>query len=220
MPSISKSRRIRETVSEPRLGEIRLAWWRDTISGLFAGTPGDHPVAQALMPAITAGGLPITPFLSLIESRQFDLYDDPMPTLGDLEGYLGETSSAILQLGVMILAGGEAARLAEASGFAGVAYGLTGLLRSLPVHRARGQCYVPKDVLAKHGLTPAQWLSAREGQKAAMVVARSSATMPQSGFGKHAWRHRQGLAHRSGLSTGKPHRSLHRPCSQDRWEGP
>jgi phytoene synthase len=114
--------------------------------------------------------LPITPFISLIQSRQFDLYDDPMPTLGDPQVYLGETSSAILQLGAMILTGSEATRLAEAAGLAGVAYGLTGLLRTLPVHRARGQCFVPKDLLAKHGLTPAQWLSAREGQKAAMVV--------------------------------------------------
>lgn len=163
--------RIRDVVSEAGLGEIRLAWWRDTITALFEGTPTDHPVAQALGPAIKAGELPMQPFLAMIESRQFDLYDDPMPTMGDLEGYLGETSSALIHLAAMILAGPGALPLAETAGLAGVAYGLAGLLRSLPVHRARGQCYVPKDVLAAHGLTPAHWLSARDGEKIALVLA-------------------------------------------------
>lgn len=162
--------RIRDLVSEPKLGEIRLAWWRDTVTALFEGTPTDHPVAQALGPAINAGELPMQPFLAMIESRQFDLYDDPMPTMGDLEGYLGETSSALIHVAAMILAGRGALPLAEAAGLAGVAYGLAGLLRSLPVHRARGQCYVPKDLLAKHGLTPAHWLSARDGEKLAPVL--------------------------------------------------
>lgn len=163
--------RIREMVSEPKLGEIRLAWWRDTIAGLYAGTPSEHPVAQALAPAIEAAALPERPFLALIEGHQFDLYDDPMPTMGDLEGYLGETSSAIVQLAAMILAGSQARTLAEAAGLAGVAYGLAGLLRSLPVQRSRGQCYVPKDMLAKHGLTVAHWLSGREEQKSAKVIS-------------------------------------------------
>jgi len=156
--------RIRESVSEPALGEIRLAWWRDTVSAIFRGAAADHPVAQALKPAIAAGELPLKPFLDLIESRQFDLYDDPMPTIGDLEGYLGETSSSLIQLAAMILAGREAMRAATPAGLAGVAYGIAGLLRSLPVQRARGQCYVPKDLLARHHLNPAHLLSGKDEQ--------------------------------------------------------
>ncbi len=163
--------RIREVVSDPKLGEIRLAWWRDTIAALYAGIQAEHPVAQALAAAIKEAALPQQPFLALIEARQFDLYDDPMPTMGDLEGYLGETSSALIQLAAMILGGSQARPLAEAAGLAGVAYGLAGLLRSLPVQRARGQCYVPKDLLAKHGLTPAHWLSARDDRRSAMVIS-------------------------------------------------
>ncbi|MBL8895899.1 MAG: squalene/phytoene synthase family protein, partial [Rhizobiales bacterium] len=151
--------------------EIRLAWWRDAVAALYQDTPVDHPVMLALAPAIKAGELPMQPFIAMIESRQFDLYDDPMPTIGDLEGYLGETSSALIHLGAMILAGREALPLAEAAGLAGVAYGLAGLLRSLPVHRARGQCYVPEDLLVKHGMTPAHWLSARDGENIARVLA-------------------------------------------------
>ena len=55
-------------------------------------------------------GLPLAAFDNLLEARIFDLYDDPMPTLNDLEGYAGETASALIQLGAMILAGGQATR--------------------------------------------------------------------------------------------------------------
>ena len=90
--------RIREIVSEPALGEMRLQWWRDTIAALYEGNPGDHPVSQGLADAIKAGDLPQSAFQNLIDARVFDLYDDPMPTLNDLEGYLGETSSVLIIL--------------------------------------------------------------------------------------------------------------------------
>jgi phytoene synthase len=32
-----------------------------------------------------------------------------------------------------------------------VAWGLTEIMRSLPQHARRGQCYLPRDVLARHG---------------------------------------------------------------------
>ena len=52
------------------------------------------------------------PFDDYLEARIFDLYDDPMPTRADLEGYCGETASALIQLAAMVLdpRGGAAAR--------------------------------------------------------------------------------------------------------------
>ena len=43
-------------------------------------------------------------FDRLLDARVFDLYDDPMPSLNDLEGYAGDTESALIQLGAIILA--------------------------------------------------------------------------------------------------------------------
>ncbi len=163
--------RVREVVSEPQLGEIRLTWWRDVIASIYAGDVPAHPVAEELALAIEAGGLPQSGLANMIEARRGDLYDDPMPTLGDLEGYLGETASALIQMGALILAGGEGAAAAQAAGLAGVAQGMTGLLRSLPLHRARGQCYLPADILARHGLTPAHALSGRYDAAMAQVIA-------------------------------------------------
>lgn len=138
--------RVREAVSEPQLGEIRLQWWLDTLDAIYAGGAAAHPVAEALARAIAAGGLPREALRNLVVARRFDLYDDPMPSLADLEGYLGETSSVLIQMAALILAGPEAQAAAEAAGLAGVAHGLAGLLRARPIHSARGQNYLPPDM--------------------------------------------------------------------------
>jgi len=163
--------RVRETVSEPGLGEIRLQWWRDAVDDIYGGTVPDAPVPQALARAIEHADLPKHALANMVEARRFDLYDDPMPDLATLEGYLGETSSALIQLTALVLAGEDALPAARASGYAGVAYGLAGLLRSLPMQRARGQCYVPADFLLKRGTTPAQLLSGRLDTPLALVLA-------------------------------------------------
>lgn len=163
--------RIRETVSEAMLGEIKLKWWHDAIESLYAGAQTGHPVTEALAPAIQAADLPKQAFLNMIAARQFDLYDDPMPSLGALEGYLGETSSMLIQLAAMILDKKAAGALADVSGLAGVAMGVAGLLRSLPLARSRGQCFIPKEMLERHGLSPAHVLAGREPQTIGKVLA-------------------------------------------------
>lgn len=163
--------RIRETVSEAALGEIRLTWWADAIEALYAGERQGHPVIEALAPVIAEAGLPKGALLNMIEARRFDLYDDPMPTLEQLEGYLGETSSMLIQLAAMILDKERAPSLSDISGLAGVAMGITGLMRSLPLQRRRGQCYVPVELLVKHGLTPAHLLAGRNSAAIAKVLA-------------------------------------------------
>lgn len=163
--------RIREQVSEPGLGEIRLQWWRDAIEGIFSAATPEAPVAQALAHAIDQADLPRHAFLQMVEARRFDLYDDPMPDMATLEGYLGETSSALIQLAGLVLAGPDMRNGAAASGLAGVAYGMTGLMRSIPIHRARGQCYMPADHLASYGSSPQQVLSGRLDEPTGLALA-------------------------------------------------
>src|SRR6516162_2265615 len=47
--------RVRESVTEPALGQIRLEWWRETIAAAYGGAPPPrHPVADALSEVIGA----------------------------------------------------------------------------------------------------------------------------------------------------------------------
>src|SRR5688500_14252542 len=139
------------------------------IEAIYAGSAIGHPLAGPLSDAIEQGELPKSAFLNMIEARRFDLYSDPMLSLTDLEGYLGETSSSLIHLAALILAGPTAGSAAAAAGLAGVAYGLTGLLRSLPLHRARGQSYLPKDLLEREGLAPEHVIAAK-GEPAVLHV--------------------------------------------------
>ena len=56
---------------------------------------------------------------------------------------------------------------AELAGHAGCAQAIAGLLRLLPIHRARGQCYLPRDMLSAAGTTPEEF----PGRSAGAVVA-------------------------------------------------
>lgn len=141
--------RIRGRVSDPRLGEIRIQWWRDAVhSGVSTG----HPLATALLETIREFSLPVAAFDHLLDARLFDLYDDPMPTLNDLEGYAGDTAAAVIQLGALILSRGTDPRSANAAGHAGVALTLARVLRGLPRNALQGQTFLPEAMVNSRGV--------------------------------------------------------------------
>ena len=151
---------IRERARDPLAGDVRLQWWRDALAGRAAGGTAANPVANALIATIERYRLPAAAFERLIEAREFDLYDDPMPSTAAFDAYLRLTSSSLFELvGEMI--GGEGPALASAAGHAGLAYGITGLLRALPLHASRGQIYLPADVLIRHRVDPQTILDGR-----------------------------------------------------------
>jgi len=144
--------RIRDLVHEPLPGEIRLQWWRDVLDSGRAGEAAGSPVAMALMDTVAQCGLPVVPLIAASEARIFDLYEDPMPSLNDLEGYCGETDSALMQLAMIVLSKGGDPGGGETAGHAGVAIGITRVLTSVTLHMARGQTYVPVDILANYNI--------------------------------------------------------------------
>ncbi|MER9302550.1 phytoene/squalene synthase family protein [Mesorhizobium sp. M0293] len=161
---------IRDRIHEALPGEVRLQWWRDVIAaGGEAGV--GHPTAEALNATIATFNLPKPAFENMLDARIFDLYDDPMPSRTDLEGYCGETAAALIQLAAMVLDPGEAPRFAELAGRAGCAQAMTGLLLLLPLHRKRGQCFVPADILAAAGSSPQEFLTGDGGPGAKRAVA-------------------------------------------------
>jgi phytoene synthase len=155
--------RVRDAVSDPMLGAIRLQWWRDALQGEARGDVRANPAAAALDDTIVRFRLPRSALVDFIDARVFDIYDDPMPAMTDLEGYCGETSSILIRLAGIVLADGSDPGAADAAGHAGVAYSITGLLRAFPWHARRGQVYIPADVLGRHGTTREDIVSGRGG---------------------------------------------------------
>jgi phytoene synthase len=142
--------RVRDAAREPLAGEIRLQWWSEVVAGGRSEEASANPVSAALLMAMERHGLPADALSSLIEAHRFDLYDDLMASIADLESYTLRTFSALIALAARIL-GADATPAAEP---AGVAYGITALLRSFPLHAARRQLYVPEELLTRHGVHP------------------------------------------------------------------
>jgi len=147
--------RTRELAREPMPGEIRLQWWRDALGGAGPGDVGAHPVAAALRDVVVRYRLPPRMLGELIDARTFDLYDEPMASLSDLERYAMQTSSALMEMAGRILCDGRDPGAGDLARHAGVAYAIAGLLRALPVHAARGQLYLPADLMQRYGADPA-----------------------------------------------------------------
>jgi phytoene synthase len=161
--------RIRDVVSDPMPGEIRMQWWTDALEDAARGDVQAHPVADAFLDTIAKFGLPRADFTALIEARRFDLYDDPMPDIPALISYCDATSSCLFRSGAKILSGQTAD---EASHAAGIAYAATGLLRALPLHASRGQCFVPADLLAQHGTSPAEIIARQNNPALRAALAK------------------------------------------------
>jgi len=154
--------RVRDMVHEPLPGEVRLQYWRDLLEGHAHGSSAANPIAAALLAAIETHRLPVKSLVDMTEARIFDLYDDPMETRGSLEGYAGETASALIQLASLILSPEDAKTSADAAGHAGVAQAIAGLLLLMPLHRRRGQLYLPREILEATGLDRDAFLAGKD----------------------------------------------------------
>lgn len=143
---------IRERVSGPAPGEIRLQWWNDALTGDGHGAVRQNPLADALLTTLDRYALPPGTLQRLIGARRFDLYDDPMPDLETFEGYSGETASTLLQLSAMILNEGLPVEPGDAAGHLGVAQAMVGHLRAFGYVSSQGRIMLPWSVFEANGV--------------------------------------------------------------------
>jgi 15-cis-phytoene synthase len=162
---------IRDRIREAIAGEVRLQWWREALSGERPGEVAANPLATTLLDVIERRKLPVSAFLGLLESREFDLYDDPMPDRVAYEAYAGHTASVLIQMTVMVLDPDNAGAYADTAGHAGIAQSVAGHLMLLPIHSRRGQVFLPADLLAATGLDRERFLSRSRPESVAAAVS-------------------------------------------------
>lgn len=141
--------RVRDVAREPMPGEIRLQWWREVLEGQRDGEAAAHPVASALTAGLKRHGIKPERLVGIVDAHQFDLYDDPMGTLDDLDNYGVMTQSALLDVAIDILGGGGAEAMMLIRG-AGIALTSAALLVGFGKHVSRRQMFVPLEVLDRH----------------------------------------------------------------------
>jgi phytoene synthase len=177
--------RVREHVTQSLAGEIRLQWWIDVLSGKSAGDAQGNPVAAQLLQTVAACGLSRASLSELVEAHRFDLYDEPMQTTAEMEGFLDQTAGKLFLLGARVLAAGgrfERAPLLEAlAHHASLAHGLTSLIEAMPRHAARRQLYVPLERLTEFGVS-AEALFAGQSSRDLTRLVRSLADQAAKEF--------------------------------------
>lgn len=167
---------VRDHVSQPLPGEIRLQWWRDVLTGEGQGSRGEaeaNPVAAELLRAIALYDLPIETLVRLIDAHVFDVYDDPMPDMAALEAHCRDTSAALYRLRAKVL-GVNSPEVARIADHAGIAEGLVDVMLTLPRHAVRRQLYLPGDLMNLHGLVAEEFFLRQTSQPLKDALAHVS----------------------------------------------
>lgn len=171
--------RVGEHVTNPLIGEIRLAWWREGLEAMAAGGPARaHPVMTALQPSVAAGRLPMTLLDVLVEARHADLDAEPFADEDALVRYIDGTAGAVMAAAAHAL---DPAATPEMVKGAGRAWGWAGLYRAGAVWAARGRRWTP---LAWGEASPAEIAShVAHRVEAALKAARAElGSLPHAAF--------------------------------------
>ncbi len=167
--------RIREAISEPLMGHIRLQWWRDALAEMRAGSPPRrHPVVIGLAGLMAEIALPSEPFERLLAARELDFEEEGPADLATLEGYAEATSGSLTRLAVSALGVVDEAAAAAADDV-GAAYALVGLLRAASFHARQHRNYLPRDMLAAAGIAPKEVYEGKAAQEALAPIAETIA---------------------------------------------
>ncbi len=166
--------RVREAAREPMPGEIRLQWWRETLAGAREGEAAAHPVAAALRETVARYRLAPEPLAALIDAHAFDLYEEPMASLGELTRYGIQTEGAVFACACAILGADEKTAGPWVMNAAGASI-ISAVLGSLARQAAWRQLFLPLDLLIEHGIERETIFAAQpsEGLSAALAVLRA-----------------------------------------------
>ena len=145
------------TRREPRMGEIRLQWWREALEA--EAPPSGHPVADAVKAAARTHAWPIESLVDIIDSHAHDgladAFLDDQELLATLE--LGEAT--LFRLGARACGRAAGESLDRLAASAGVAYGLARRIGVLPQLVAQGHLPLPASRISAAGLDPAHILA-------------------------------------------------------------
>jgi len=161
--------RIAETVREPMLGAIRLEWWRETVESAGRGAPRNHDVARGLASLFAVHALPPAMLEGIIAARAFDASAERFADFASLEDYLDATGGALMRAAITITGGDPVVARAPA-----LAYGLAGLLRSLPFYNQRHKLYLPLDLLAALDIAPEEFFDAKDDPRVAAAIRQTA----------------------------------------------
>lgn len=141
------------------LAHAKLAWWRNEIDQVFAGTP-THPVSLALKEVGTRFNLPRERLHEIIDGMEMDLNQTRYLDFKDLQLYCYRVASVVGLLAAEIFGYSDRQTQKYAHDL-GLAFQLTNIIRDVGEDARRGRIYLPIDELQRFEVPAKDILEAR-----------------------------------------------------------
>jgi phytoene synthase len=149
--------------------DLLIARWRDELNAAYLGK-SEHPVGIALGDAVHRFRLPQEIFLDLLLGVESDLRGEPMERFEDLRLYCYRVASTVGLLVVSLL-GCRSPRACAYAETLGIAVQLTNVLRDVGHDAATGRIYLPREDLARFGVTQESLLAREPSEGLRLVLA-------------------------------------------------
>lgn len=155
---------------DPGVARTKLGWWREELSTVYEGG-ARHPVTRALRWAARRYALPREHLEAVIEGVEMDLAHGGFDDMAALRAYCHRVAGVVGLLSAEIFGYRNPATLDYAHEL-GIALQLTNILRDVGEDARRGRVYLPRDLLAAHGVRA---VDLRRGETTPAVRALLSA---------------------------------------------
>jgi phytoene synthase len=144
---------------DPSIAATKLIWWRLELARLYAGKP-EHPVTQALLPALAEFNLPQEQLLEIIDGMEMDLQQSRYLDFKALSLYCYRVAGVVGLLSAEIF-GYQDRKTQKYAHDLGMAFQLTNIIRDIGEDARIGRIYLPIDELQRFEVTAADILNAR-----------------------------------------------------------
>lgn len=176
-----------DNVQDPSVAASKLNWWRGEIDRMYAtdvNTPATHPICLALHAPALEYGIKASDLKAVIAGMEMDLQqhryvDDEALSVycWRVAGSVGQMSARIFSNNINSADNHDVVNRAACDTYAlhmGQALQRINIIRDVGEDALRGRVYLPVDLLAKHGLKPADVLARKPS--AAMTAVLHDAT--------------------------------------------
>ena len=155
--------------ADPGVAAAKLAWWRDEVAALYAGTP-QHPVTRALLPLVIPYGIAQVRLNEILDGMEMDLQHTRYPDFEALERYCYHVAGVVglLAAGIFGYTNPQTLRYAEALG---TAFQLTNIIRDVGEDARKNRIYLPLDELQRFGVPAGDILGGRHTDAFARLMA-------------------------------------------------
>lgn len=140
-----------DETSDPMVARTSLHWWQDEVDRLFNGNP-QHPVCQALLPALQKFALKKEYFDDILRGMGMDLEYNRYPDFRTLEVYCYRVAGVVGLLSASIF-GYSNLRTLEFARQLGIALQLTNIIRDVGEDIERNRVYLPLSELEHFGVS-------------------------------------------------------------------